>query len=100
MPGVSRKTICALGSVTTPWIDVRVVCGLSATMATFCPTSAFNNVDLPAFGRPMIETKPDWNFLFMRYRLRLADPNLLDPKLVAGEDLDMNAIPVHRLTRL
>src|SRR5215475_2781185 len=27
-------------------------------MASFCPSSAFNNVDLPAFGRPTIETKP------------------------------------------
>ena len=53
------NTICASGVVTTPWIDVRVVCGLSATMATFCPTRAFSSVLLPALGRPMMETKPD-----------------------------------------
>ena len=45
--------------------DVRVVCGLSATMATFWPTRAFSSVDLPAFGRPMIETKPERNDVFM-----------------------------------
>ena len=44
------KNDLRLGSVTTPWIDVRVVCGLSATMATFWPTRAFSSVDLPAFG--------------------------------------------------
>src|SRR3954447_4540809 len=100
MPGVSRKTICASGVVTTPWIDVRVVCGLSATIATFCPTRAFRRVDLPALGRPMIETKPDWNFLLMRYRLRLADADLFDPEIVACEHVDANAIAVHHLACL
>src|ERR1019366_6652057 len=55
------KTICASGRVTTPWMDVRVVCGLSATMATFWPTRALIKVDFPAFGRPMMETNPDLN---------------------------------------
>src|SRR5436305_8074932 len=100
MPGVSRKTICASGVVTTPWIDVRVVCGLSATIATFCPTRAFSSVDLPAFGRPMIETNPDRNFLFMRNRLGLADANLFHAKIVAGEHVDPNSIPVYELARL
>jgi hypothetical protein len=31
------------------------------TMATFSPISAFSNVDFPAFGRPIIDTKPDRN---------------------------------------
>ena len=66
MPGVSTKTICASAVVTTPWIDVRVVCGLSATIATFWPTSAFSSVDLPAFGRPISETKPDLKCFFMK----------------------------------
>ena len=39
---------------------VRVVCGLSATIATFAPTSALSSVDLPAFGLPRIETNPEW----------------------------------------
>ena len=34
----------------------RVVCGLRVTMASFSPTSAFSSVDLPALGRPMMET--------------------------------------------
>ena len=38
---------------------VRVVCGLCVTMASFCPSRAFNSVDLPALGRPIIETKPE-----------------------------------------
>ncbi len=35
----------------TPINRVRVVCALALTMATFCPTSAFTNVDLPRIGR-------------------------------------------------
>jgi hypothetical protein len=36
-----------------------VVCGLGVTMASFSPTSLFSSVDLPALGRPMMETKPE-----------------------------------------
>src|SRR3974390_708941 len=36
----------------------RVVCGLEVTMATFWPTSLLSSVDFPAFGRPMMATKP------------------------------------------
>ena len=39
---------------------VRVVCGLSETIASLCPTMRFSSVDLPAFGRPTKETKPDF----------------------------------------
>src|SRR4051794_2108164 len=85
MPGVSRNTIWASGVVVTPWIEVRVVCGLSATMATFWPTSAFRSADLPAFGLPMRDTKPERKDLFMSYRLRFADAALLDPPVVAGQ---------------
>src|SRR5277367_602672 len=61
MPGVSRKTICVFSKLTTPSIAVRVVWGFSETMASLPPTSAFSNVDLPALGRPAMETKPEWN---------------------------------------
>src|SRR5436309_2828528 len=44
---------------------LRVVCGLSVTIATFCPTTRFTNVDLPAFGRPTIATNPARNFSFL-----------------------------------
>src|SRR5436305_10669100 len=37
---------------------LRVVCGLSDTIASFVPTMRLSSVDLPAFGRPMRETKP------------------------------------------
>ncbi len=59
MPGVSRKMICALSRFNTPSMEVRVVCGLSETMASFPPMRAFNNVDLPALGRPRMETNPE-----------------------------------------
>src|SRR6266702_7651374 len=70
-PGVSTNTTCAAGcpgsplpfffngTSSTPWIRVRVVCGLCVTIASFCPRRAFSNVDLPAFGRPTIDTKPE-----------------------------------------
>src|SRR5215813_5367879 len=96
MPGVSMKTICASGSVTTPCMEVRVVCGLSATMATFCPTSALSRVDLPALGRPTIETKPDRNDLSMSYRLRFTKAYLFHAQLVAGQNVDADAVPLHR----
>src|SRR5688572_28500343 len=37
---------------------VRVVCGLSETIASLCPTMRLSSVDLPALGRPRKETKP------------------------------------------
>ena len=36
---------------------LRVVCGLGEMMASFSPTSALSNVDLPAFGAPMTAEK-------------------------------------------
>src|SRR5438477_12041497 len=36
----------------------RVVCGLSETIATLPPASAFTSVDLPTLGRPATATKP------------------------------------------
>src|SRR5580700_6247832 len=62
MPGVSRNTICASGRVTTPCMAARVVCGFSETMESLLPTSRLSSVDLPAFGRPTIDTNPDLCF--------------------------------------
>jgi hypothetical protein len=39
---------------------VLVVCGLSETIAIFSPISRLSSVDLPALGRPTIDTKPDF----------------------------------------
>src|SRR5438045_4114230 len=38
-----------------------VVCGLSDTIETFCPTRAFTNVDLPTLGRPTTAITPQRN---------------------------------------
>jgi hypothetical protein len=54
MPGVSRKRICASGSVRIPRMRCHVVWGLGDTMQSFWPTSRFIRVDLPTFGLPMI----------------------------------------------
>src|SRR5450756_1449503 len=60
-PGVSTRTSCASGRWTIPRITCRVVWGRAEVIATFVPTSAFVRVDLPAFGRPMIDANPDRN---------------------------------------
>ena len=58
MPGVSKSTTCPSGLFTTARMRLRVVCGLSETMATFWPTSWFTSVDFPTLGRPTRETNP------------------------------------------
>ena len=44
-----------------PRMACRVVCGLDEAMAILLPTSALVSVDLPAFGRPTKQAKPDLN---------------------------------------
>ena len=58
-PGRSASTSCQSSPFATPKMRRRVVCGLSETIATFPPASAFTSVDLPTFGRPATATKPD-----------------------------------------
>ena len=58
MPGLSMKTIWPLSVVLMPRMLMRVVWGLSETMATFCPIRALRRVDLPEFGRPTRATYP------------------------------------------
>ena len=58
MPGVSTKMICVLPRMAIPRMGIRVVCTLRVTIETFCPTRAFNRVDLPAFGAPRMATNP------------------------------------------
>src|SRR5690242_1036660 len=97
MPGVSRKTIWASCDVKTPWIEVRVVCGLSATMAILVPIMAFNKVDLPELGRPRIETNPDRKEVgsAIRHSLGFTNSHLCDTQLIAGQNFDPNAVPLH-----
>src|SRR5690242_8544378 len=78
-------------------MEVRVVCGLSATIAIFAPASAFSSVDLPALGRPSIETKPDRNpgatrVSLMRHGLRSGNAYALHAQLVAGQHFDADAV--------
>src|SRR5437879_8008182 len=44
-----------------PRIARRVVCGRLLVIATLLPTSAFISVDLPTFGRPAKQAKPELN---------------------------------------
>ena len=50
----------------TPATRRRVVCGLSETIDTWAPQSAFTSVDLPTFGRPATPTRPQRNALAHR----------------------------------
>src|SRR5579859_1647332 len=80
-------------------------------MAIFEPTSAFRSVDLPAFGRPRMETNPERNpgtalvsgcraTAFTPYGLRFSHPNPLHTPLVARQHVDMNAVALDRLAGL
>ena len=57
----------------------RVVCALGVMMEIFSPMSALSNVLLPAFGFPMMVTKPDLNDMMKKICLAdhadLADKN-------------------------
>src|SRR5205085_4274102 len=99
-PGVSTSTICAAGTpffarrFMMPRMRLRVVCGLCVTMAIFSPTSAFSSVDLPALGRPMMETKPERNLA-----MRLSPDLLRFHRIRRGSDAHAHALdePVSRL---
>src|SRR3990170_755738 len=65
-PGRSTRTSWydspgAVSPFAIPRMRRRVVCGLSDTIATLPPQSAFTSVDLPTFGRPATATKPLFN---------------------------------------
>src|SRR5450432_3150195 len=89
---------------------VRVVCGLSATMATFCPTRAFSSADFPAFGRPIKETNPDLKVLFIglfsiesgleTYRCELTNANLAHAQFIADQHFHADTVAFHHLPGL
>src|SRR5580693_5082106 len=58
-PGVSTTISCASGRCTMPRMTRLVVCGRSLVIATLAPTRAFVRVDLPTFGRPTRQAKPE-----------------------------------------
>ena len=66
----------ASGRCTMPRTACRVVCGLEEAMTIFLPTSALVRVDLPAFGLPTRQAKPDrkGGDSVMIYRSRVIDP--------------------------
>src|SRR3981081_4680881 len=49
---------------------LRVVLVFGEIIAIFSPTRALSNVDLPAFGRPRIQTKPERNGMLAMVILR------------------------------
>src|SRR5258708_686659 len=102
MPGVSRKIICAPSRFTTPSTELRVVCGFSDTIASFPPTSALSKVDLPALGRPTIETKPDRKPAAsgMRFFFHFRNPNLFHLQLVARQHFNSNTLPLNLLANV
>src|SRR5271166_878384 len=106
-PGVSTRTICPAGclplrsTLTMPWIRLRVVCGLRVTMASFSPTSAFSRVDLPALGRPMMDTNPERNAMSGLDLLRLeADPDAAHTALSGFEHFEAQTVLVENFARL
>ena len=52
--------ICELSELYIPWILFLVVWAFGETIDTFFFNMVFNKVDFPTFGRPIIETKPDF----------------------------------------
>ena len=81
---------------------------LGATIAILAPTSAFSSVDLPALGRPRMETNPEtkrdlevvrelWSGMFCLFGFGYA--NLLDAQIVTGEHFDPNALLLDTLRR-
>jgi hypothetical protein len=81
---------------------VRVVCGLSETMASLVPTSRFSSVDLPAFGRPMNETnptssRPPLSGCRSPFALAASHPHLVDRARARVEHLDAQAVDVELL---
>src|SRR6185295_10957982 len=60
-PGVSEKTTWNSFVLRMPLMRWRVVCALGVMMEIFSPMRAFNSVDLPALGFPMMVTNPDLN---------------------------------------
>src|SRR5215472_14529828 len=81
-------------------MEVRVVWGLSATIATFWPTKALSRVDLPALGRPMMDTKPERIGLLMSNGLGLDDADLFDAEVIRGEHFDADAVALDGLAQL
>ena len=73
---MSTRMIWKFSRCTMPRIVCRVVCGRFDVIATFAPTSALVSVDLPVFGLPTKQTKPERN--------SLSDARSKRPSVTAG----------------
>ena len=85
-----------------PRIRVRVVCGLSETMAIFVPMMRLRRVDLPALGRPTMETKPARTSAAWLPRvhfdgLRFLNADLVDAAAFGLENLHAHAVELESL---
>src|ERR1051325_3199784 len=76
---------------------VRVVCGLSDTMASLWPTMRLSSVDLPAFGRPRNETKPDLPLILGGHRFPAAQTDLGDAPALDFDHLHVEAVDLNPL---
>src|SRR6266513_3798518 len=76
---------------------VRVVCGLSDTMASLWPTTRLRSVDLPAFGRPRNETKPDLPLILGGNRFAAAQADFGDAPALDLDHLHIEAIDLKTL---
>src|ERR1044072_1312919 len=76
---------------------VRVVCGLSDTMASLWPTMRLSSVDLPAFGRARNETKPDLPLILRGDRFPAAQTDLGDAPALHLDHLHVEAVDLKPL---
>ena len=56
---IEEHDLRARARVSTPWMEVRVVCGLSATMASFLPHQRIQQRGFAGVGPPDSETNPE-----------------------------------------
>src|SRR6266550_1330409 len=78
-------------------MEVRVVCGLAATIASLVPSSAFSSVDLPALGRPRMVTNPARCLVFFIPCDSFRDADLIYSHLICRQNLNGNAVPLSGL---
>ena len=96
-PGVSRNRICPSGRFFAPRMRVRVVCGLSETMARCAPTSRLSSVDLPALGRPRSDDEAGRMVYSSPSARQPPHADLQHPPALGLEDFDVEAVLEHVL---
>src|SRR5262245_32800487 len=83
---------------------LRVVCGLSGTIAILTPTMRLRSVDFPALCRPMREAKPARGIAgsapLDRRLLQQPEAHLVDAAALGLEDFDLHAVELERFADL